>query len=119
MLILPIKRKWFDMILKGEKKEEYREEKPYYRTRFYHAGLIDSNGITTLRPVNVVFRNGYGTNDPSLYAQVVMKHGYGKKEWGAEEGKAYYCLEIVRLYKLDVNNETVWKSLKNEFGEQL
>lgn len=29
MLILPIKRKWFDMILSGEKKEEYREIKPY------------------------------------------------------------------------------------------
>ena len=24
MLILPIKRKWFDMILSGEKKEEYQ-----------------------------------------------------------------------------------------------
>lgn len=32
MLILPIKRKWFDMILSGEKKEEYRDIKPYYDT---------------------------------------------------------------------------------------
>ena len=30
MLTLPIKKKWFDMILSGEKKEEYREIKPYY-----------------------------------------------------------------------------------------
>lgn len=30
MLILPIKKKWFDMILSGEKKEEYREIKEYY-----------------------------------------------------------------------------------------
>ena len=28
MLILPIKRKWFDMILSGEKKEEYRDITP-------------------------------------------------------------------------------------------
>ena len=34
MLILPIKKKWFDMILSGEKKEEYREIKPYYTSRF-------------------------------------------------------------------------------------
>ena len=34
MLILPIKKKWFDMILSGEKKEEYREIKEYYETRF-------------------------------------------------------------------------------------
>ena len=25
MLTLPIKRKWFDMICRGEKREEYRE----------------------------------------------------------------------------------------------
>lgn len=35
MLILPIKRKWFDMILSGEKKEEYRDIKPYYDTKHY------------------------------------------------------------------------------------
>lgn len=34
MLILPIKKKWFDMILSGEKKEEYRDIKEYYETRF-------------------------------------------------------------------------------------
>ena len=34
MLTLPIKKKWFDMILSGEKKEEYRELKPYYKSRF-------------------------------------------------------------------------------------
>ena len=28
MLTLPIKKKWFDMIKSGEKKEEYREIKP-------------------------------------------------------------------------------------------
>ena len=33
-MILPIKKKWFDMIKSGEKKEEYREIKPYYATRF-------------------------------------------------------------------------------------
>ena len=34
MLTLPIKKKWFDMILSGEKKEEYREIKPYWFIRF-------------------------------------------------------------------------------------
>lgn len=34
MLTLPIKKKWFDMILSGEKKEEYREIKEYYDVRF-------------------------------------------------------------------------------------
>ena len=34
MLVLPIKKKWFEMIVNGEKKEEYREIKQYYNTRF-------------------------------------------------------------------------------------
>lgn len=34
MLTLPIQKRWFDMILSGEKKEEYREIKEYYETRF-------------------------------------------------------------------------------------
>ena len=33
-MILPIKKKWYDMILSGKKKEEYREIKPYYIVRF-------------------------------------------------------------------------------------
>ena len=34
MLTLPTMGKWFYMILSGEKKEEYREIKPYYTSRF-------------------------------------------------------------------------------------
>jgi len=34
MLVLPIKKKWYDMILAGEKTEEYREIKSYYDSRF-------------------------------------------------------------------------------------
>ena len=45
MLTLPIKRKWFDMILSGEKKEEYREIKPYYESRLpVHFGYFFRNG---------------------------------------------------------------------------
>ena len=32
MLILPIERKWLNMILSGEKKDEYREIKPSFET---------------------------------------------------------------------------------------
>ena len=33
MLVLPIKKKWFYMILAGEKREEYRNLNEYYQTR--------------------------------------------------------------------------------------
>lgn len=71
MLTLPIKKKWFDMIVSGEKKEEYREIKPYYDSRFMNAfGFLLAGGqmvygeaapeeIRKPWPVPVVFRNGY------------------------------------------------------------
>ena len=48
MFILPIKKKWFDMILSGEKKEEYREIKPYYRSRLINEGFLDRYGLPDL-----------------------------------------------------------------------
>ena len=33
MLTLPIKKKWYDMIIAGIKQEEYREIKDYYDSR--------------------------------------------------------------------------------------
>ena len=33
-LTLPLKKKWFDMIKTGVKKEEYRERKDYWFNRF-------------------------------------------------------------------------------------
>lgn len=40
MLVLPIKGKWFDMILAGEKKEEYRNYSPYWikRLQYWNVG---------------------------------------------------------------------------------
>lgn len=47
MLTLPIKGKWFDMIVAKEKKEEYRDIKPYYTKRFETIGLLDQDGNPT------------------------------------------------------------------------
>lgn len=74
MLVLPIKKKWFEMIVNGEKKEEYREIKPYYTTRFnklfpYNIHTNKNEvwylGDRTM-PQELVFRNGYDYNSPSI-----------------------------------------------------
>ncbi len=39
-LVLPIKRRWFDTIVSGEKKEEYRDIKSYYISRFLNATML-------------------------------------------------------------------------------
>lgn len=48
MLTLPIKKKWFDMIASGEKKEEYREIKEYYEIR-----LQNLFGAITIYPSSI------------------------------------------------------------------
>ena len=81
MLTLPIKRKWFDMILSGEKKEEYRAYNAYYRARF-----DKSIG----REMTCRFRNGYSRKSPTIECMVVPRYGYGRGEWGAEPSKKIY-----------------------------
>ena len=96
MLTLPIKKKWFDMILSGEKKEEYREIKPYYITRFRNVWGRPApwSEIHTIR-----FRNGYSKDSPSFLANASLGIGTGKPEWGAEQGKRYYVLKILEVIK--------------------
>lgn len=94
MLVLPIKRKWFDMIRSGEKKEEYREIKPYYTTRFANAGILNEYGA---KPVPIIFRNGYRSDSPQFTASCRLRIGKGKPEWGAVDGEEYYILEIVEV----------------------
>ena len=43
MLTLPIKRKWFDMICRGEKREEYREPTDYWKERLFRAQTYGFN----------------------------------------------------------------------------
>ena len=107
MLILPIKKKWFDMILSGQKKEEYREIKAYWTSRL---GWYDVNTYykpeyarnMKNEPFVVKFRNGYGSNRPTITCRVILRQGQGKQDWGAEPNKEYYVLEILEI--LEVQN---------------
>ena len=88
MLILPIKKKWFDMIVSGEKKEEYREIKPYYESRFKKMFGISGQ---------ILFRNGYSKNSPEVVCKCTLRRGEGKPEGAARPGKAYYVLQIQKI----------------------
>ena len=110
MLILPIKRKWFDMIVSGEKKEEYREIKDYYDSRLLNAFCAICVGDEVLHnalpeadrvewPVPIVFRNGYSAASRQIKAMCTLSIGTVKTEWGAEPGKKYYILHIKKIDK--------------------
>ena len=113
MLTLPIKKKWFDMIAKGEKKEEYREIKPYYERRFTTAGLLrwTDDHMPTGKEGRVILRNGYGYCSPTMYVSVTLTIGEGKPEWGAEPNKKYYVLYIESIDRIVVNGVTMWKNI--------
>lgn len=112
MLTLPIKKKWFEKIKNGEKKEEYREIKPYWTKRLNNEfdkmikSIIPSDVERDLRKypqwLTIKFRNGYRTDSPMFICKCKLRIGTGKTEWGAEPDKEYYVLEILEI--LEVKN---------------
>lgn len=94
MLVLPIKKKWFDMILSGEKKEEYREIKKYYGTRFGKLGVGEHQSH------EILFRNGYSKDSPTIKCRCYIDIGYGLPEWGAVSGNVYFVLKILSVEEL-------------------
>ena len=110
MVILPIKKKWFDMIVSGEKKEEYREIKPYYTSRFIKAlgfpGKSEREDVKellkqmqALKSIEIMFRNGYSVGSPAIIAECHLSIGMGKEKWGAKLGEKYYILRIDKIRK--------------------
>ena len=63
LLKLTLKREWFDMILYGDKREEYRDVKAYFTSR-----LFSKEGKRI--PYDAVeFTNGYNPDSPSFIIQ--------------------------------------------------
>lgn len=111
MLRLPIERKWLNMILSGEKEDEYREIKPYWTVRIIHwlgfpkeatdevmesvLELLRTQGTISAKPV--VLQNGYGRNAPEAEIMCKLSIGTGREEWGAVPGKEYYRFHIEEI----------------------
>jgi hypothetical protein len=90
ILHLTLKKKWFDMILSGEKKEEYRELKPYWIKRFGYTSSEDDPEYVGLPRINcpdiICFTNGYGFHRPSFEINVLdWEVGRSKHpSWGGD-----------------------------------
>ena len=93
MIILPIKKKWFDMILSGIKKEEYRDIKPFYTKKFMREGLFYNKTAV------IMLRNGYSNISPTFKALCSLYIKEGKEEWGAIPEQKYYVLKIIKILK--------------------
>ena len=80
------------MIFSGEKREEYREIKPYWNKR-----LAKSYDV-------IKFRNGYSKNSPWMIVELKETlTSLGIIEWGAPEGEVVYILRLGKV--LDHNQE--------------
>ena len=89
-LILPIKGCWQKRIWSGEKREEYRDDKPYYRRMLEK--YRDCPNFT------VGFRAGYSMASPMAVCLCRLRKGDGFEEWGAEKGCRYYIFDILKVY---------------------
>lgn len=117
------------MILSGEKKEEYRDIKEYYETRFQNLF-----GAITIYPSSffsdrskyellqgeavpekirkdsvqeIIFRNGYSKDSKAIKARCRLRIGKGRPQWGATPDKQYYILEILDKEKLTADEKRV------------
>ena len=94
ILRLTLKKKWFDMILSGEKKEEYREIKPYWETRLLKP--VQSPFVRRFKKYDFVeFKNGYAKDAPTIVIECVkIDYGDGQTEWGAILHEHYFVINL-------------------------
>lgn len=94
VLVLPLKKQWFDMIKSGEKKEEYREINDYWNKRLTYN--IDELGPFLKHYDKIEFTLGYPRKDDKEKRMIFdcpkIRFGDGKPEWGAEPGKLYFVI---------------------------
>lgn len=100
VLRLTLTKKWYDMILSGEKKEEYRELKDYWEQRLMNFDIVSRNSFSSFKkPVGfkhfdfVEFRNGYAKTAPTMLVECKgIRIGKARPEWS--EGFADDCFVI-------------------------
>lgn len=124
-LVLPMKGKWYDMILSGEKREEYREFKHYWITRINNwvevnggwsqraeRHSVNGHGVEvfydftrTCDPMPILFVNGYSKGARRFVGwcdKFTIGVGADHPEWGEGEydGKAHFVLHISKVERI-------------------
>lgn len=84
-LFLPLKAKWYELIEKGIKEEEYREIKEYWYKR-----------LTGKNYKYVCFSYGYTKRTMTFECKEIVCWRIGNPEWGAEPGKEYFVIKLGR-----------------------
>jgi hypothetical protein len=117
-LHLTLKKKWFDLISKADKREEYRDIKESFIRKLidsFNGHIIkylfrtDSLKTDCIKKLHgkheseiiwkqydsITFSNGYKKNRKQFCIEFSgVEIGEGKLEWGAEKGKQYFKLAL-------------------------
>lgn len=86
-LSLVLRKQWFDLIARREKKIEYRERTPYWESR------LEGKRFKT-----ILFRNGYATKAPEMLVEYKGLRRYGRR------GRGKYAIRLGRVLRI-----TRWK----------
>lgn len=109
MIILHLKKVWFDKIKSGEKKEEYRKLNDYYIKRlakgyrvfygppgfvFFNEQTFEMKKVLLIENIKLVL--GYpkkgDTKNEIIFKKALLSIGMGKKEWGADPCEYYLTI---------------------------
>lgn len=95
ILDLPLKKEWYNMIESGEKREEYREMKPYWIKRLCRCGYCAVSQCKKKRVptdyTHVRFRYGY-TKRTMLFKIDSIAIGKGNPKWGAPTDRDVFII---------------------------
>jgi len=101
ILYLTLKKQWFDMILSGEKQEEYRQIKPYWEKR------LDGKKFDIVR-----FRNGYHPDCPEMDVELIgVYKSLGKPQWGAPKDRKVFILILGKVLRIKIGD---WETFNRE-----
>ena len=127
-LHLNLHKKWFDMILSGEKKEEYREVNPYWAYRLINK--ISKNGVNKIQSKHwwhgYLGRHGKDSNRSFYYFGSRDKESidfiidnYGFKDYktitfsnGYSKNRRQFVIELLSI-RVD-NGKSEWGALENK-----
>ena len=92
-LKLVLKKKWYDLIDSGEKKEEYRDLTIFWEKRLWEHFVDYPTGPKEFDAVT--FYLGYAKDRPSMsFEWKGTEIRTGKEEWGAEPGTEYFVIKL-------------------------
>lgn len=126
ILHLTLKKKWFDMILSGYKREEYREIKPYWIKRLLIAPFGDGHKFVfhdnEVLYDAICFTNGYGKKARTVIVEYKgVTVGNTKTEWAPSYQTEVFVLKLGKI--LETRNIPEEKGsplqvLKEQLGER-